>query len=281
MSTSVSPNGFRNALVLGGGGAVGILWMTGLAVGLQELGIDLSRADRFVGTSAGAVVAANLANEVDLVALVVAMPAVDPDAPPVDGSGLQQIIATVMALGLSVTESRRRIGELALERNVGDPADHVARMSRLLGSTGWPDRDLVVTATDVTTGGLQTWFPDGKATLGEAVAASTSVPGIFPPIPVDGRYFIDGGMISPINAGLAAGAELIVVVEPMAGMFPHAPSDSELGDATVIFVVPDDEAKAAIGSDVFDRAALRPAYDAGWRQAAEVATRLREVWPTA
>ncbi|WP_157387507.1 patatin-like phospholipase family protein [Nocardia terrae] len=281
MSSPVSPNGFRTALVLGGGGAVGILWMTGLAVGLRELGIDLSRADRFVGTSAGAVVAANLANEVDLVALVAALPTADPAAPPVDGSGLQQIIATVMAEGSSLTESRRRIGELALERNVGDPAEHVARMSRQLGSIGWPERDLVITSTDITTGGLQTWFPDGKASLGEAVAASTAVPGIFPPIPIDGRYYIDGGMISPINAGLAAGAELIVVLEPLAGMFPHAPSDSELGEATVIFVAPDDEARAIIGPDVFDRAALRPAYDAGWRQAVQVAPQLREIWPVA
>ncbi|MGW4246428.1 patatin-like phospholipase family protein [Nocardia sp. NPDC004722] len=281
MASPVSPNGFRNAVVFGGGGAVGILWMTGLAIGLQELGIDLSRADRFVGTSAGSVVAANLANEVDLVALIATLPTAAPATPAVDTSGLQRIIATVMSEGLDLTESRRRIGELALESDVGDPADHIARMSRQLGSTGWPERDLVITATDVTTGGLHTWFPDGKATLGEAVASSTAIPGVFPPVPVDGRYYIDGGLVSPINAGLAAGAELIVVFEPLAGLYPHAPSDSELGDATVISVVPDDEAKPIIDPSVFAGPGLRLAYDAGWRQAAEVATRLREVWPTA
>ncbi|WP_405493548.1 patatin-like phospholipase family protein [Nocardia sp. NBC_00511] len=281
MSDALSPNGIRHALVLGGGGAVGILWMTGLAVGLRELGIDLSRADRLVGTSAGAVVAANLANDVDLLALVAGLSEADPDAPAVDGSGLGEIIAAVAGLGLDPDESRRRIGELALERKVGDPADHIARMSRLLGDPGWPDRDLVITATAVATGGLQTWFPDGKATLGEAVASSTSVPGIFPPIPIDGDYYIDGGVHSPINAGLAAGAEVILIVEPLAGLFPHAPSDSQLGSATVLFVVPDEQAKADIGPDVFAREALRPAYDAGWRQAGEVATRLRGHWPEA
>ncbi|MFE3192789.1 patatin-like phospholipase family protein [Nocardia sp. NPDC059240] len=280
MSSPVSPNGFRNALVLGGGGGVGIRWMTGLAVGLRELGIDLSRADRFVGTSAGAVVAANLANEVDLVALVAGTTGAGPDAPP-DASGLRRIIATVAGLGLGPDESRRRIGELALEMNVGQPAEHIARMSRTLGATGWPDRDLVITAADVSTGGLHTWFPDGKATLAEAVASSTAAPGVFPPIPVDGTYYLDGGLISPINAGLAAGAEVIVIVEPMAGLFPHAQSDSELGDATVIFVVPDDEAKPLMDPNVWDHAGLRLAYDAGWRQAAEVAERLRGVWPSA
>ncbi|TLF57244.1 hypothetical protein [Nocardia cyriacigeorgica] len=46
----------RIALVLGGGGPVGISWPVGLGIGLREAGIDLGQADRFVGTSAGAVV---------------------------------------------------------------------------------------------------------------------------------------------------------------------------------------------------------------------------------
>ncbi len=37
------------ALVLGGGGPVGIAWESGLIAGLAEAGIDLSRADFFVG----------------------------------------------------------------------------------------------------------------------------------------------------------------------------------------------------------------------------------------
>src|SRR5690348_8509157 len=49
------------ALVLGGGGSVGIAWESGLLAGLAEQGIDLGRADRIVGTSAGSVVGARLA----------------------------------------------------------------------------------------------------------------------------------------------------------------------------------------------------------------------------
>src|SRR5690242_4053896 len=49
-----------HALVLGGGGIAGIAWETGLLVGLAEAGIDIRNADLFVGTSAGANVAAQI-----------------------------------------------------------------------------------------------------------------------------------------------------------------------------------------------------------------------------
>ena len=49
------------ALVLGGGGAVGIAWESGLIAGLAENGVDVSSADFIVGTSAGSFVGAQLA----------------------------------------------------------------------------------------------------------------------------------------------------------------------------------------------------------------------------
>jgi len=56
-------NGSRaRALVLGGGGAVGVGWQTGLLIGLREAGVDLAGAEEIVGTSAGALVGALLAS---------------------------------------------------------------------------------------------------------------------------------------------------------------------------------------------------------------------------
>ena len=46
----------KNALVLGGGGALGVAWETGLLAGLREAGIDPAGADLIVGTSAGSIV---------------------------------------------------------------------------------------------------------------------------------------------------------------------------------------------------------------------------------
>src|SRR5512135_3230782 len=55
-----------HALVLGGGGIAGIAWETGLLVGLADAGIDVRNADLFVGTSAGATVAAQITSGLSL-----------------------------------------------------------------------------------------------------------------------------------------------------------------------------------------------------------------------
>src|SRR6478609_2302313 len=49
------------ALVLGGGGPVGIAWESGLVAGLAQAGVDLGQADFTMGTSAGSFVGARLA----------------------------------------------------------------------------------------------------------------------------------------------------------------------------------------------------------------------------
>lgn len=47
----------RRALVLGSGGLTGWAWEVGVIKGLKDAGVDLTRADLMVGTSAGAIVA--------------------------------------------------------------------------------------------------------------------------------------------------------------------------------------------------------------------------------
>ncbi|MFF2550963.1 patatin-like phospholipase family protein [Nocardia sp. NPDC058058] len=279
MSDAVPPNAIHHALILGGGGALGICWMTGLAVGLREAGIDLSLADRVVGTSAGAVVGSVITGHGDLRQLV-SMPVPDGDAPHIDPAGFGEIMGILATPGISGNEARRRAGARALEMGVGDPDDHIARIAGVAAVSEWPEADFIVTAVDITTGELQPWTRDGVATLPQALASSTSVPGVFPPIPIDGRYYIDGGMRSPINADLAAGAEFMLIIEPLAHLFPHAPSDGELGGATTLSIIPDAETIAVFGIDLFNPAALHPSYEAGYRQAAEAATRLKAVWPT-
>ncbi|WP_280383399.1 patatin-like phospholipase family protein [Nocardia wallacei] len=278
MSAAPPPDGFRSALVLGGGGPVGIAWMAGLAIGLREAGIELGRADRFVGTSAGSIVGTVLAGDGDLARLLSPPPTGAPP-PQVDQARLAEIFAILGRPALDPMQARRRVGELALAAQAGDPADHVARMSALVGPVSWPSRDLVVTSVDAESGELRAWTREDVASLPQALAASTAVPGVFPPIPIDGRYYLDGGVRSSINADLAAGAELVVIVEPLAHMFPRTPSDGELGSATTISLVPDETTIGVFGVDVFNPAALAPAYEAGVRQAADAARDLKGAWP--
>ncbi|WP_274653296.1 hypothetical protein [Paenibacillus humicola] len=63
-STSLRTRG--RALVLGGGGPVGRAWESGLAAGLLAHSIDLAGADLIIGTSAGAIVGAEIALGLDL-----------------------------------------------------------------------------------------------------------------------------------------------------------------------------------------------------------------------
>lgn len=268
----------RTALVLGGGGPVGISWLTGLSSGLRDAGIDLSSADRIIGTSAGAVVGAVLAGDGDLRRLLIPLPP-NPIPVPREFGPLLEIARLLRTRGPEREQAIRRAAELAISTATGDQDAHISRIGSLIGFADWPDHDLVVTSVDLTTGELRPWTRDGVASLVQAVASSTSVPGVFPPILIGGHHYIDGGVRSPINADLAADADTVVILEPLAHLFPRTRADRELGAAREVSIVPDADAIAAFGVDLFADAALKPAYEAGVRQAGAAAAQLKEVLP--
>jgi predicted acylesterase/phospholipase RssA len=53
--------------------------------------------------------------------------------------------------------------------------------------------------------------------ISKAVQASTAVPGLFPPVQIDGRYYLDGGVKKTVHASTAleAGADLLLCVNPL------------------------------------------------------------------
>jgi len=57
----------------------------------------------------------------------------------------------------------------------------------------------------------------GRYRLADLVAASSAVPGLFPPHRIDGRLYIDGGMWSATSVDAAAAADQVIVVAPLAG----------------------------------------------------------------
>ncbi|WP_280402554.1 patatin-like phospholipase family protein [Nocardia carnea] len=266
------------ALVLGGGGPVGIAWLAGLAQGLRTAGIDLARADRIIGTSAGAVVGTAIAAGSDLSTLLTPRPTAAV-APAHDFGPLLEIAALLRAVDQDRALVLQRVGELALGAKTGDPATHLERIGALVDFADWPDHDLVVTSIDIGSGALTAWTRDDPATLVQALAASTSVPGVFPPIEIGGRHYIDGGVRSTINADLAAGYDAVVILEPLAHVYPRTRADRELSAARQVSITPDEAAVAAFGPDLFAGAALGPSYESGLRQADAAAGELREFWP--
>ncbi|GAA1082561.1 patatin-like phospholipase family protein [Kitasatospora arboriphila] len=273
------------ALVLGAGGPVGTAWTAGFARGLRRSGVDLGAADLIVGTSAGAITAALLATGQDPGRL--ATPVRPDDAgstpPRVDGRRLGEAFPVLGAAASDPAGARRRVGRIALAAETGPEQAHVDRMRAMVGADRWPDRRLLITAVDAGTGEQEVFDRTSGAPLAAAVAASTAFPGIYPPITVNGRRYMDGSLRSATSAGLAAGARTLVVIDPQAHLFPRELLQQELAAVaahTVVTVEPDAGSLRAFGSDLNDRAAWEPAYRAGLRQAADAGEQLRLAWNT-
>ena len=115
-------------------------------------------------------------------------------------------------------------------------------------------------------GEFRTFDRDSGVPLVQAVAASCAVPGVYPPVTIDGRRYVDGGMRSAANADLADGYERLVVLAPIArGVGPLASVDAQVSGmvARVAVVSPDEASRRAIGRNVLDPAARRPSAEAG------------------
>jgi len=277
----------RTALVLGGGGITGIAWEIGLLAGLADAGTDLSGADLVVGTSAGSVVGALVTGGAKLRELYERQlaPATGEKAARLNRATLAQFgWAMLRSRGRDV-EFRRRIGALALaaEKAGLTPCEQerLDVIGERLAGTQWPDRQLLITAVDAGTGEFRTFDRDSGVSLLHAVAASCAVPGVYPPVTIDGRRYVDGGMRSAANADLAQGYDRLVVLAPIPrGVGPMASVDAQVTGlvSRVAVVSPDAGSRKAIGRNVLDPAARAPSAEAGRAQAAAVARQVAEVW---
>jgi NTE family protein len=277
----------RTALVLGGGGITGIAWEIGLLAGLAEAGTDLSGADLVVGTSAGSVVGAQLASGAEPEAMYERQlaPATGEKAARLNRATFAQFGWAMLRSRGSDVEFRRRIGALALAaEKAGLTPPEQERLDVIgarLAGTHWPERRLVITAVDAATGEFRTFDRDSGVTLLHAVAASCAVPGVYPPVTIDGRRYVDGGMRSAANADLARGYDRLVVLAPVPrGFGPIASVDAQVTGmvSRVTVVSPDADSRRAIGRNVLDPAARAPSAQAGRVQAATVAERVAENW---
>ncbi len=296
------------ALVLGGGGAAGNAWAIGVVAGLAEAGLDITEAaDVVIGTSSGAIVAAQVRSGVPPAELLASLL-----SPTVQRRGAERPAALPMATvfermraisaaATSAADLHRAMGAFGLECDsiLGPTAgQHRAVVAARLPRQEWPARPMIVVAIDAHTGDLATFDRDSGVDLVDAVTASTARPGSSPTISINGTRYINGGVRSAENADLASGYANVVVLSPFGGRRRTLPEgqfeglrrpqewgmdlEGQVGalrqqGSRVEVITPDADSRIAMGTNQMEPATRIPAARAGFAQGRQEAARVRFV----
>lgn len=274
------------ALVLGGGGITGLCWEVGVLAGLLDAGVDLRDADAVIGSSAGSFVGTNYTAGTDWPTFFAEQSHAAENEPvmhvdPAVYEGWRQAFAT----GAGNFEAvGAEFGRVARVYGAGvDAATRRAIVRSRLRTNQWPVNMRVV-VTDADTGQLRLLGPASGIDIETATAASGAVPGIWPSVSFDGREWIDGGMVSAANAILAAAYDRIVVIAPMFAGYAGIPGVHDdvahliKAGRRVSLIVPDDDARAAIGPNPYDPRRGGAVAEAGRRQGRTRATEIGQLW---
>ncbi len=238
----------KTALVLGGGGFTGGVYEIGALRALDLLAVNqtVNEFDVYVGTSAGAFISSLTANGVTPEEMMrvlnrdLASPLRDIDLKmllrpnykgiitrgaqfPFRMAGLARSLvgnlgetsAVDLLMGLASALPNGFYSSEGIARYVEEALTDPDRTNdfRLL------ERELYLTATDLDTTerivlGEGEW---ADVPISQAVAASGALPGVYEPVKIGDREFIDGGIRSTTNVDVAVerGAKFIVVINPI------------------------------------------------------------------
>jgi NTE family protein len=281
------------ALVLGGGGVAGVAWELGILTGLHDAGVDVRGADVIIGTSAGSVVGAQITSGTDLESLFASQltPAEQSKERRVAFDPVQMMEAFSQAIagaGPDLKAIRARIGAYALAAPTVSEAERRTIIETRLPVPAWPRRRLLIVAVDTETGEEYIMDRESGVSLVDAVAASCAVPGIWPPVTIAGRRYMDGGIRSATNADLARGYDRILILNPLGanadyfgtGTASEAAALEQEG-SQVLVIAPDAASAAAIGLNPLDPATREPSALAGRTQGPELAASVAALWSQA
>jgi NTE family protein len=240
----------RIGLALAGGGPLGAIYEIGALCALQDCitGLAVNELDGYVGVSAGGMIAAALANGMTPRQLCAAFiegqsplaDRIDPDLflRPAWGeyarrwASLPWLVTesgVAFALGQrSWLASLERLGR-ALPTGLFSNSALQQRLREVFSAPGRSDdfrqlrRPLVVVATDLDSGAAAPFGTPGwdAVPISEAVAASAALPGLFPPLSVNGpqgqRWYVDGALKKTLHARvlLDMGLDLVIALNPL------------------------------------------------------------------
>jgi len=290
-------------LVLHGGGSAGNAWEIGVIAGLFDAGLDVTKADLIIGTSAGSTAAAQITSGTRPTELFANILAAVPQARtgPVGGVGRvrnvpvanhMEITSEIIGAAEDAADMRRKMGAAALEMDAASGSsgntEWRATVAARLPSRHWPQQPVLIVAVDARTGEPVAFDRHSGVDLVDAVAASTANGFGVPPYRIGDNRYIDGGYRRNENADLAAGYGRVLVLSPFGGRSRHpvdwgmhlAAQVDELraGGSRVETIFPDSNSRDAFGVNMMDPSTRPPAARAGHNQGRAHAEQLTEFW---
>jgi predicted acylesterase/phospholipase RssA len=234
-------------LALAGGGPEGAIYEIGVLRALDEAleGIDLTRLHVYVGVSSGAFINANLANDITTAQMCRAIVSQEPGEHPfVPETFLTPAVGELrkrsrMIPGLLADALKDYVGNFrqrtlfdalfrlsrALPVAVFDNAPIREYLEKIYNMKGRTDdfrrlgKRMVIVAADLDSGQAVRFGEPGfdHVPISQAAQASGALPGLYPPVEIDGRYYVDGVLLKTLHASVAleAGADLVICVNPI------------------------------------------------------------------
>lgn len=239
--------GCRIGLALAAGAPEGAIYEIGALRAIDEAfdGLDLNDLHVYVGVSAGAFLSANLANNLTTAQMCRAIVSHEPGEHPfrpetfltpawrellrrggmVPGLLLEAIREWIAnPCDLTLLESLMRLSR-ALPVGLFDNSairDYLHKIYSIKGRTDdfrKLGKHLVVVATDLDSGTPARFGEPGldHIPISLAVQASSALPGLYPPVDIEGRHYVDGVLLKTLHASVAleAGADLVICVNPI------------------------------------------------------------------
>lgn len=236
------------ALALAGGGPLGAVYEVGALAALHDAlpSLDFTQLHSYVGVSAGAFVTAGLANGIsprEMVQLFIENEGADGDvlAPAVfmrpalreyavraaqlPGAVLAALWASARSLRPSRALSELQRLSAAIPTGLFDNRAIERAMRELLSKPGRSNdfrelhSRLFLIATDLDSGETVEFGARGMdhVPISQAVQASAALPGMYPPVKIGARHYVDGALNKTLHASsaLEAGAKLVICVNPL------------------------------------------------------------------
>jgi len=240
------PSRHRFGLALAGGGPLGAFYEVGTlhAIGESFERLDLTNLDMYVGVSSGAMIAAGLVNGYDTADMGLVF---------IHNASREHPVRPGLFLRPALREYLKRVNAIPglavdiLKQYLRDPgkdwAEAIDPLGRLL-PTGLCDnrpferflarmftgpgrtndfrelrRSLYIVATELNSGYSVRFGEPGQehVPISRAIQASTALPGLYPPVEIDGHTYADGALMRTMNASLLLdeGADFVICVNPL------------------------------------------------------------------